>query len=315
MNLRELVNGTGLTEIILDNTNGKYMASIFPPWPQETGLGWFWRWNINGVPNGGGWWYGRALDLSPDLSVDAELLHVSVAMMDDPLKNIYLTNVVNQDQIGNMITFGCQQWGVPTSGNYQSGNQFIMGGVTYTVDTSTAGLGPIYGSVPPTTGPIAGYQANGTNPIVNYDCSKTRMYAIDFIKDLLVNAYDSSRLYYGWSGYVDSTKGPFATTMYLFPQNSLHYNSSITYGTNVSTIKNSRNILRSKNYVEFVGPLSNAEPPLPQDAWTEADLSSWTGLNGSTVSASTTHFCPVSGIEHNPRALRDCLTVLLGKSS
>lgn len=84
-------------------------------------------------------------------------------------------------------------------------------------------------------------------------------FAIDFIKDLLLTASDASESYYGWSRYVDSLQGPTATRIYLFQQGAKTYTSSITYATNLSTVKNSWNLLRSKNFIEFVGALSNQE--------------------------------------------------------
>lgn len=273
MSLRELVFGQGLAEFTLNNVGGKYVAAQWPPFTAtsllESGLYKVWSWTINGI----GPWYGRVVGLDVDASIKAELIKVSVAMMDEPLHNFYLRRLIGQDSIGNMVLKGCQEWG-------GSGSNFTMGGITYTVDTSTNGKGPTY---PAPAG---------------YDCSRTRIYAADFIKDLLVAAFDVNNSFYGWQGYVDSLQGPSATTLYLFQQGAKTYGSSLTWGTNVSSFKNRRNILRSKNFIEYVAALSSSEPPLPYDTWTESDTSMWKAINGN-VTSTKTHWCPYNGIEVN----------------
>jgi hypothetical protein len=157
-----------------------------------------------------------------------------------------------------------------------------MGGVTYTVDTTTSGKGPLY-----------------VSPL-GYNCSRTRIFACDFIKDLLLAANDATNNFYGWSGYVDSTISPTTATMFLFKQGAKTYGSTITWAVNASHFKNTRNLLRTKNFIEFVGSLSPTEPPpidnYGGDSWTEKDVSMWTA-NPGTVGSNTTHYCPVLDIE------------------
>jgi hypothetical protein len=280
MNLREIVNGVGLATITLDNTGGKFFSSIWTPFAattlKETGLYWYWRWKINGS----GYWYGRMTGLAPHLDKSKETVTVTVNVMDEPLKNYYLTLLIAQDTLRNMIVNGCGEWGRVAG----STTQFTMGGVTYTVDTSTSGNGPVYVSP------------------AGYDCSRTRIFAHDYIKDLLVAANDPTNLYYGWSGYVDSTVSPTAATIYIFKQAAKSYSSTLTYGTNISTIDFDENLLRSKNWIEYVGSLSRSEPPTiqgstPSDPWTEPSGLAYWSANPGKVSVSTTHYCPVIGAE------------------